>query len=405
MTHIVRFYFKITRILASGFFMLLLTIAEVFCQTSKDMDRKKQDNIQQLNYSKTLLEKTAQSKNLTLNQLNLIQNNIELRSAIIDNISEELVFLKSDISTNNAEIRKIEGKITAIKKDYANLIIGASRNLDNEYAMMYIFSSQDINQAYQRIKYLKYLAKYRMELAIKFTNEEENLKLINIDLTSNRKKNEELLIERTKELISLDKDKKQNILLIRSLQNRESELKREIQKRERIQAEIEKEIRKIIAEEAERAREARRSSLLTAEENIISTDFSKNIGRLPWPTEQGILTGKFGEQNHPIVKSIKIRSNGIDINTVPGAKVRSVFDGEVTKIIAILGANYTVIIKHGNYRTVYQNLVDVRIKAGDKVKTKTIIGTVFTDNDNVSKFHFEIWKDKDTQNPELWLSK
>jgi septal ring factor EnvC (AmiA/AmiB activator) len=401
----VRFYFKITRILASGFFMLLLTIAEVFCQTSKDMDRKKQDNIQQLNYSKTLLEKTAQSKNLTLNQLNLIQNNIELRSAIIDNISEELVFLKSDISTNNAEIRKIEGKITAIKKDYANLIIGASRNLDNEYAMMYIFSSQDINQAYQRIKYLKYLAKYRMELAIKFTNEEENLKLINIDLTSNRKKNEELLIERTKELISLDKDKKQNILLIRSLQNRESELKREIQKRERIQAEIEKEIRKIIAEEAERAREARRSSLLTAEENIISTDFSKNIGRLPWPTEQGILTGKFGEQNHPIVKSIKIRSNGIDINTVPGAKVRSVFDGEVTKIIAILGANYTVIIKHGNYRTVYQNLVDVRIKAGDKVKTKTIIGTVFTDNDNVSKFHFEIWKDKDTQNPELWLSK
>jgi murein DD-endopeptidase MepM/ murein hydrolase activator NlpD len=214
-----------------------------------------------------------------------------------------------------------------------------------------------------------------------------------------------LISERRRELISLDMDKKQNISIVHSLQNKEVELKNEINKRERIQAEIEKEIHKIIEEEAAKAREAKKSNKLSTEEKIISSDFEKNVGRLPWPSEQGILIGKYGEQNHPVLKGIKIRSNGIDINTVEGANVRSVFDGEVTKVIAILGANYTVIIKHGIFRTVYQNLIDVRVKAGDKVKTKTIIGTVFTDRDNISRFHFEVWRDKITQNPELWLSK
>jgi septal ring factor EnvC (AmiA/AmiB activator) len=401
----VRFYFKIIRALISFFLVLLIPVSEIFCQNSRELDKKKQDNIQQLNYSKTLLEKTSQSKNLSLSQLNLIQNNIKLRSEIVENISDELVILKIDIETNIVEIKKIENEITTIKKDYAKLIIGTSRSLDNDYAMMYIFSSQDINQAYQRIKYLKFLTRYRIELANKLISENKNLKLRNNELILNKKKNESLLAERNKELISLDRDKKQNISMIRSLQNKESELKKEIQKRERIQAEIEKEIRKIIEEEALHAREARRNNILSEEEKSISTDFSKNIGRLPWPTDQGVLVGKYGEQNHPVFKSIKIKSNGVDINTLQGAKVRSVFDGEITKVIAILGANYTVIIKHGNFRTVYQNLVDVRVKAGDKVKSKTVIGTVFTDQDNISKFHFEIWKDKDTQNPEIWLSK
>ncbi|MEX0598556.1 MAG: M23 family metallopeptidase, partial [Candidatus Paceibacterota bacterium] len=116
-------------------------------------------------------------------------------------------------------------------------------------------------------------------------------------------------------------------------------------------------------------------------------------------------TGKYGDQNHPVLKGVKIKNNGIDINTVPGTEIRSIFDGEVTKVIAILGANYTVIIKHGEYRTVYQNLIDVKVKAGDKIKTKSVIGTVFTDQENASRLHFELWKDKLTQNPELWLSK
>ena len=144
---------------------------------------------------------------------------------------------------------------------------------------------------------------------------------------------------------------------------------------------------------------------LNPKKKLISNEFSKNRGLLPWPSAQGLLTGKYGEQNHPVLKGIKISSNGIDINTVPGSDVRSVFNGEVTKVIAILGANYTVIIKHGEFRTVYQNLINIKVKAGDKVVAKEVIGTVFTDQDNTTKLHFELWKDKQTLDPELWLSK
>ncbi len=402
---IVRWYFKKTIFLFILFFLQAFWASMVYSQSSKDLDKKKQDNIEQLNYSRSLLEKTTKSKSSTLNQLNLIQSNISLRAGIIDNISDEQVFLKNDIEANNLEIKRIENKINIIKKDYANLVIVASRNLENDYALMYILSSADFNQAYQRIKYLKYLAKYREDLAVKLKAEEENLKVKNQELNANKRKNESLLVEKKRELSLLDKDKRQSLSMIKTLQSRESELKKEIQKRERIQAEIEKEIRRIIEEEAAKARSANRANILTPEERIISNDFTKNMGRLPWPSEQGVITGKYGEQNHPVLKGIKINSNGIDINTVEGAKIRSVFDGEVTKVIAILGANYTVIIKHGEFRTVYQNLVEVRVKAGDKVRTKSIIGTVFTDQDNTSKFHFEVWKDKTTQNPEQWLSR
>jgi len=314
----VRLDFKLGFLFLYCFLVFFSGLKESYGQSTNDLDKKKKDNIQQLAYSKKLLEKTALSKTSTLNQINLIQRNIELRTGLIENITDELGFLKNDIEANNLEIKKIDDRIKSIKGDYANLIIAASRNLDNEYAMMYILSSQDFNQAYQRIKYLKYLARYRMELTEKLETEQENLKNKNIELAENKNKNERLLAERKKEIASLDRDKKENLSLVRSLQNKETELKREIQKRERIQDEIEKEIRKIIEEEEAKARLAKKTNMLTAEEKIISADFSRNIGRLPWPSEQGVLIGKYGEQNHPVLKGIKIRSNGIDINTVEG---------------------------------------------------------------------------------------
>lgn len=400
----VKFHSKYRVIIFFALFIAFLFRGVVYGQAVNDLNSKKQDNIRQLNYSKTLLEKTSSSKTNTLNQLNLIQRNIELRSEIIQDISDELGFLKNDIAANNIEIKNIEEKIASIKNDYAGLIRSASRNLDNDYALMYLFSSQDFNQAYQRIRYLKFIARYRMQLVENLKEQEDQLNRTNLELAKNKAKNEKLLLDKKRELSALDQDRKQNLNMVKVLQSKEKELKKEIQKRERIQDEIEREIRRIIEEEAAKAKKANKSVSLTPEEKLISSDFTRNMGRLPWPSEKGVVTGKYGEHSHPVLKGIVIKSNGIDINTVEGAAVRSVFDGEVTKVIAILGANYTVIIKHGEFRTVYQNLVDVRVKAGDKVKTKDVLGTVFTDQDGVSKFHFEVWKDKLTQNPESWLS-
>lgn len=374
-------------------------------QAYSDLNKKKLENLQQLSLSKTLLESTAESKKNTLNNLALIQHNITLRSELIVNISEEINYLEGDIKSNTNEIAKIESTINELKKQYAKIVVAASRNLDTDLGMMYILSSQDFNQAYQRIRYLKFLVKYRYELTKRLTEQENTLKEINKKLALAKSENLTLINERKKEVDFLNKDKIHNLSLVKTLELKEKELKRDISRREKIQSQVEAEIRRIIAEEELKAKKEKKGIMLTAEEKIISSDFSKNMGRLPWPSEKGIVIGKYGDQNHPVLKGIKIHNNGIDINTVAGAQIRNIFDGEVTKVISILGANNTVIVKHGEYRTVYQNLIDVKVRAGDKIKTKSVIGTVYTDDEGVSKFHFEIWKDKIIQNPESWLSR
>ena len=145
---------------------------------------------------------------------------------------------------------------------------------------------------------------------------------------------------------------------------------------------------------------------LTPEERLISENFQGNKGKLPWPTERGIITGKYGKHQHPVLKQITTQNDGIDISTVEGASARALFDGVVSKVVAILGANYTVIIRHGNFLTVYQNLVDVRVTKGDQVSAKQSLGRIYTEKETSSTIlHIEIWREMTKQNPEDWLSR
>jgi murein DD-endopeptidase MepM/ murein hydrolase activator NlpD len=247
---------------------------------------------------------------------------------------------------------------------------------------------------------------YRKKLVEDLQIEMNTLLLMNNQLEKNKNKNELLLKEKKIELQELEKDKNKSAGIVNELKRQEVSLKKEIEKQESIQREIENQIKKIIEEEAAKAAKAGKALTLTPEEKLISVEFIKNMGKLPWPSDNGIVTGKYGEQNHPVLKGIKINNNGIDVSTAENTKIRSVFNGEVTKVVAILGANYTVIIKHGEYRTVYQNLVNVKVKSGDKVYAKSEIGTVYTDPENTAKYHFEVWKGKEkTEDPEIWLSK
>jgi septal ring factor EnvC (AmiA/AmiB activator) len=194
--------------------------------------------------------------------------------------------------------------------------------------------------------------------------------------------------------------------MVSQLRNREKELRAEILEKQRIAEKLEKEIAAIIAEEARRARSGNIYDRLTPEERLISDNFQGNKGKLPWPVERGVITGKYGVHPHPVLKQVTINSDGIDISTVKGARARAMFDGQVTKIISILGANYTVILRHGAFLTVYQNLVDLRVKQGDKVRVKDVLGTVHTDNQNNSTtLHMQVWKDRSSQNPEEWISR
>jgi len=146
-------------------------------------------------------------------------------------------------------------------------------------------------------------------------------------------------------------------------------------------------------------------SRLTPEELLISNNFERNMGKLPWPTKYGIITGKYGEQAHPVLKNIKIRNDGIDISTVRNAEVRTIFSGKVSRVFSLPGENYTVIVKHGIFFSLYHNLKNIKVASGDIVVTKQSIGNVFTDEKtNQTILHFQIWKEINKNDPEKWLS-
>ena len=194
--------------------------------------------------------------------------------------------------------------------------------------------------------------------------------------------------------------------MIQELVQDERRLRRKLQEKERIRLELENEIRKAIEEEARKRNTSDLYNTLTPEQKLNGRNFAQNKGRIPWPVDRGIITAEFGLINHPVLRGVKITNNGVDITSAPDTKARAVFEGEVTKIVAILGANYTVLVMHGEYLSVYQNIVDLKVKAGDRLSVKQEIGTVYTDPaENMAVLQFQIWKNRDILNPSDWLSK
>ncbi len=387
----------------SLFFILFQT--KCFSQTRSELETRRKTNLKEIEVTRKILEKTREKRSYSLYQVNLLEKQIEKREELILLYEQEIAWISNQWEKAREKARENEQMLKKLREQYARIIRNSYKNIDDEYALMYILSSEDFNQSYERIRYIKYLNDYRKNLFDDIQDKTDSLYILQYSLDSLRFEKTQSIKSLQTEKDNLYKDRRLKNKTVNSLRIQEKELLAEIKEREKTQRNIENEIRRIIEEEARKAREANEIYALTPEEKLISDDFSKNKGGLPWPALQGIVTGKYGEHSHPVIPGIKIRSNGIDLSTVENTEVRAVFKGEVTVVSAILGANYTVIIKHGDYRTVYQNLVDVQVKRGDKVETKQIIGVVGTNMDKETKLHFELWKGMDVVDPEIWLSK
>lgn len=387
------------------FLLFFFSGLNLLAQNKNELEEQRQRNLEKIKISRQLLEKTRERKTNSVYQINLLTRRIKERNSLINNYENEIEMINTQLGKIQERVIQNQQTLDILKQQYADIIHNSYRNIEDEYALMYILSSQDINQTYERIRYIKYLNDYRKNLFDEIKQKTDSLNSLQLSLDS--LKNEKLLALETieRENINLYKDKRQKSKSIKKLKGKEEELVAEIREREETQKRIENEIRRIIEEEARRAREANKVYALTPEEKIISDDFTKNRGGLPWPTIQGVVTGQYGEHPHPVIPGIKVRSNGIDLSTVENTEVRAIFKGEVTVVSAILGTNYTVILKHGNYRSVYQNLIEVRVKSGDMVETKEIIGTVGTNMDKETKLHFELWNGMEVVDPEVWLSK
>jgi len=316
----------------------------------------------------------------------------------------------SPAQPNEWEFEEILLEIEALKEEYARMIYSANKNINAYQRIFYVLASDDFNQAFQRLNYFKVYAanrKSQVKLILE-TEAKYQAKVDALDRTINN--TEELLAGLEHEKNLLEQEKYRKDLALEQLSKKENELVAKQVSRRKKADQLKSEIETVIAESIDVPVGSTKndpSNFIsnTPEDETLQTNFMQNRGHLPWPLEKGVVSSCFGEHNHPNLSGIKVRNNGINIVTHQGSKARAIFNGEVTRVMAMPNFNNVVIIRHGNYLTVYTNLDEVFVEPGKNVLTKEAIGTVFTDQEHYkTELHFEIWEGKTLQDPEKWLA-
>lgn len=421
-------------------FLSVLTLSAV-AQTESQLRRKKEAIQREIEQLQKNLNKTANGKKLTIQQINTINAQIRLRQDKIGTINSEIKNLDNQISQNTNTVHTLQGQLGDLKKEYAGMIRFAQRNRNSYDKMMFIFAAKDFNQAYKRIKYLQQFSQYRKKQAgyIENTQQDLNGKIKVLDKTLREKS--DLLKEQERERERLSKDKSKQSVELNKLSKDEKQFRQDINSRKKQQAQIDRaisaaiqraieEARRKAAEEARRkaAEEARIAAakaraenkpapatpatptakakstgeLLTAtpETARLSAGFENNRGRLPWPVATGTITERFGLHK---LDQASYTNDGVDITTTDGAAVRAVFAGKVAAVQVVMGRT-VVLINHGEYFTVYQNLKSVSVSVGNAVDTKQTIGVVANTGDD-AVLKFQIRRGQAALNPEAWISK
>jgi len=387
----------------TGFLLFMNSV--VFSQSIEELRKKKLDAEQEIKFTSKLLNEVQNNQKSSLNKVQLLNKQIQQRNTVIDNTNSEIDLYLEFIDNSSLAISLMKNDIYALKKEYAELIRLAYRNRNAYDKVLFLLSADDVNQAYRRFLYMRHYTAYRetqaeiietIEAVLgEKTQRLEQQKLIKLQLVTDTQKESKVLSQ----------EKAQKNLELQKLQNEQKNLRAKLDKQRRIEQQLENEIQRIIEEEARKSTKPGVTGYaLTPEQKLAGENFAQNKNRLPWPVERGVIFEHFGINQHPVLTNVQVKNNGISLATERGAKVRTVFTGEVTRIFGITGGNTAVIIRHGKYLSVYSNLREVTVKKGDKVSTKQNIGTIYTDDeDNKSILKFQIWLENQKLNPEDWL--
>jgi len=437
-----------------------------FSQSKKEIEKRIENTKKEIELTSKLIKETEQSKKQSYSKLELISRKIELRKEFISDMSIQITILNTQLLNTQNQVSSLSKEISNIKAEYAKIVYYEYINRNAYDRLMFILSSDNFNQAYKRLKYLQFYTEYRRFQVAQIISKTKQLNQIIASYNSTITEKATVVQSKQKETESLADEQNQKSKEISVLESRQKELKDDLQKKILIAEKLKNEIARIIAEEQRKLAEQRRQAALAAaakkaadakkvadakkaaiakqtaakanatkpgivnkttsiptpiiekpvissptpieeantEDIILTGKFSDNIGKLPWPSSNGVITQPFGEHPHPMFPSIKITNNGIDITCSKNTQARAVYEGEVTKIIIIPGANSAVLVRHGNYITVYSNLVNVLVKQGQKVKMKQVIGTIFNDEEtDKTTMNFQIWKETTKLDPQKCL--
>ncbi|GAB4288353.1 MAG: peptidoglycan DD-metalloendopeptidase family protein [Marinilabiliales bacterium] len=391
-----------------SFLLVLLLLCPLinFGQTLKELENKKKKTEQEIQYTNKLLKEVKQNKQNTLHHLSLIEKKIVMRKELINSIKNEIQILEQKIQDNQQIINSLEEDLNKLKQEYARLIYYAYKHRDKYTRWMYILSSKSIDQAYKRLKYLQLITQYRIKQAIAIEATQKLLQKKQQQLALQKEEKEKLIQQQKKETNVLYSEKSDQNKLIEKLSQEEKKLRKELEKKRKAARDLNNAIEKLIAEEAAKSHNTDGTYKLTPEEKLISDQFDANKGRLPWPTQKGVIIESFGQHEHKTLKNVIVNNDGVSIATSKGAKARAIFNGVVKMVVTIPGKHKVVIIRHGEYLSVYSNLSEVYVTAGDNVSTKEEIGVIYTnEEDNSTVLDLQIRKGKIKLNPSLWLAK
>lgn len=388
--------------------LLLFFLAEAQAQSLSELQQRRQSAAREIEMTNRLLNQVQQQEKASLNRLQLISNTINQRNKLISSLNSEIRLYQEFIQNNNLSVQMLSDDLEKMKTEYAKLIRMTYLGRTPSGQLFFLFSAESFNQAYRRLLYMRRYTAYRNNQAELMKTLQQLLNEKAEDLEKLKSTRQQLLDEARNETEKLAQEKSKQNREVQDLKRRQQDLKSKLQQQRSIEQQLEREIQRIIEEEARKKRDAGEPAYaLTPEQKLVGDSFAQNKLKLPWPVERGVITERFGIHRHPVLENVQVRNNGINIATETNAGVRAVFNGEVSRVFGISGGNSAVIIRHGNYLTVYSNLKEVIVKKGDKVSVHQKIGTVYTDADdgNKSILKFQIWRENQKLNPEEWISR
>jgi septal ring factor EnvC (AmiA/AmiB activator) len=385
-------------------------------KTREELEKEKADVQARLREFDAILKQTTAIKKTTLGELNAITRQFQTQTRLVNTLDREVKLINQEISETEGKITSLEEELKDLKAEYGRMIYNASKLNRGLSIVAFVFSSNNFNQLYSRLMYLKQYTDSRKQQAIQI--EKLSLELAEQRKTLDQRKSEKenVLAEEKKERAELDRLKQSQQGVVNNLSKKEKDIKRQITATKKQQDQLNKMIKQVIEEEIRLAEVASRkensnttksagsSMPMTPEAAALSSSFAGNKGRLPWPVETGFVTQRYGTYPHPTLKGITMDNDGIDIRTQPNSNVRTVFDGTVTKITTMPGYGGTVIIKHGEYYTMYSKLKTISVKTGQKVNAKDVIGQVATGPDGEAEVHFQTWKGLQVMDPSTWIT-
>ena len=391
----------------------------LYAQTKKtraELEKEKTDIQKRLAEFDQILKRTAETKKSSIGQLNAVNKQLKTRISFINTLSKEVSLLNSEIKETETAISSLEKDLKNLKEEYSGMIYTSSKLNSGLTMTAFIFSSTTFKQFYMRLKYLKQYSDARKKQVELINKKTEELAFQRKTLEAKKSEKQMVLNQEQQQKQKLDQAKKEQQGIVNDLSKQEQDLMKKIAAAKKQQENLNRMIKRVIEEEIRLAEaEAKKknstaskssgSSIpLTPEAAALSSSFAGNRGRLPWPVESGFISKRFGTHPHPTLKGISEDNDGIDIQTKPNSEVRSVFDGEVTKIFTVPGYGGTIVVKHGEYYTMYSKLKVISVRSGDKVKAKQVLGQVYTNKDGVAEVHFEAWKGLQPMDPSIWLA-